>query len=35
MNDFLAKPVDRATLAITIGKWFKPPADKEARAALA
>ena len=33
MNDFLAKPVDRAMLATTLGKWLKPPEESVARAA--
>jgi signal transduction histidine kinase/ActR/RegA family two-component response regulator len=32
MNDFLAKPVDRAMLASTLAKWLKPPPPVEARA---
>jgi signal transduction histidine kinase/CheY-like chemotaxis protein len=33
MNDFLAKPVDRAVLAATLGKWLEPPAETQALAA--
>jgi CheY-like chemotaxis protein len=34
MNDFLAKPVDRAVLSSMIAKWINPPVKKEARAAV-
>jgi signal transduction histidine kinase/CheY-like chemotaxis protein len=34
MNDFLAKPVDRAVLANMIEKWLKTPPARQARAAL-
>jgi CheY-like chemotaxis protein len=27
MNDFLAKPVDRRTLALMLAKWLGPPCD--------
>jgi signal transduction histidine kinase/CheY-like chemotaxis protein len=33
MNDFLAKPVDRAMLAATLGKWLKRPDENQALAA--
>jgi len=33
MNDFLAKPVDRAMLAAMLGKWLRPPDENQARAA--
>jgi CheY-like chemotaxis protein len=34
MNDFLAKPVDRAVLAAALGKWLKPAQTKEPSAAV-
>ena len=34
MNDFLAKPVDRAALAAMLAKWLKQPATHESRAAV-
>jgi signal transduction histidine kinase/ActR/RegA family two-component response regulator len=33
MNDFLAKPVDRAMLAAMLGKWLRPQDENQARAA--
>jgi signal transduction histidine kinase/ActR/RegA family two-component response regulator len=33
MNDFLTKPVDRAMLATTLGKWLRPHDENQARAA--
>lgn len=32
MNDFLAKPVDRAVLASMLAKWIRPPEARAARA---
>jgi signal transduction histidine kinase/CheY-like chemotaxis protein len=34
MNDFLAKPVDRAVLASMLEKWLKPASGTEPRAAV-
>jgi signal transduction histidine kinase/ActR/RegA family two-component response regulator len=34
MNDFLAKPVDRAVLASMLEKWLKPVSGREPRAAV-
>ena len=34
MNDFLAKPVDRAVLASALAKWLKPAQTKESSAAV-
>jgi len=34
MNDFLAKPVDRAVLAATLAKWLKPESVEQPRAAV-
>jgi two-component system sensor histidine kinase/response regulator len=34
MNDFLAKPVDRAVLAAALEKWLKPAQTKEPSAAV-
>jgi signal transduction histidine kinase/CheY-like chemotaxis protein len=34
MNDFLAKPVDRAVLAAALAKWLKPAQAKEPGAAV-
>jgi CheY-like chemotaxis protein len=34
MNDFLAKPVDRAVLAATLGKWLKAAKARGPSAAL-
>jgi CheY-like chemotaxis protein len=34
MNDFLAKPVDRAVLASMLEKWLKPASGREPRAAV-
>jgi hypothetical protein len=34
MNDFLAKPVDRPTLASMLEKWLKPASGTEPRAAV-
>lgn len=34
MNDFLAKPVDRAVLAAALAKWLKPAQAEEPSAAV-
>jgi two-component system sensor histidine kinase/response regulator len=34
MNDFLAKPVDRAVLSAALEKWLKPAQAKEPSAAV-
>jgi CheY-like chemotaxis protein len=34
MNDFLAKPVDRAVLAAALAKWLKPAEAREPSAAV-